>query len=210
MFSHEREPAERDPYWGEDTSLFEGSFRYFRGSPSIVRARIHVDEEHYRLDAADLESAIVTQKSGSRSYVLLKPYVLEPDIILTVGFSPAPQAGQAVGEVLNSTWQGMRQRDIGHAQAWHYPDPTSPTTVLWECFLERHFRDQPLPEDPNMKGLWTSVESYLLTRFRKTAQIITTDKDPMFDDREYQRFLRELGYRPVAQALYGKDVPYRP
>src|SRR5437588_11300068 len=85
MGSREQEPAERDPYWTEDTSLFEGSFRYFRGSPSMVRARIHVDEERYRLDAADLESSLITQKAGSRSYVLLKPYVLEPDITLTVG-----------------------------------------------------------------------------------------------------------------------------
>jgi hypothetical protein len=207
MGSHEREPAERDPYWTEDASLFEGSFRYFRGSPSIVRARIHVDEEHYRLGTADLEASLITQKAGGRCYVLLKPYVLEPDITLTVGLYAGETSGQAVGEVLDSTWEGMRQRDIGHAQAWHYADPASPTTVLWECFLERHFRDHPLPEDPNMQGLWTSVESYLLTHFPKTARIITTDKDPMFDDREYQRFLRELGYRPVALALYGKDVP---
>jgi hypothetical protein len=55
-----------------------------------------------------------------------------------------------------------------------------------------------------MKGLWTSVERYLLCRFPKTARIITTDKDPMFDDQEYQVFLRDLGYQPVAQALYGK------
>ena len=209
MFTHEREPA-RDPYWSEDTSLFEGSFRYFRGSPSIVRARIHLDEEHYRLDAADLESALITQQSGSRSYVLLKPYVLEPDITLTVGIYTGQTRDKAVGEVLASEWEGMRQRDIGHAQAWHYPDPASPTTVLWECFLGRHFRDQPLPEDCNMKGLWTSVTRYLLARFPTTARIITTDKDPMFDDQEYQRFLRDQGYQPVAQALYGKAVSHQP
>jgi hypothetical protein len=209
MGSHEQEPAEQHPYWIEDTALFEGSFRYFRGFPSIVRSRIHVDEEAYRLDAADLESALIPHGAGRRSYILMKPYILEPDITLTVGLYPSA-TDQAIGEILKSTWEGMRQRDIGHAQAWHYPDPASPTTVLWECFLERHFRDHPLPEDPNMKGLWTSVERYLLGRFPKTARIITTDKDPMFDDREYQVFLRDLGYQPVAQALYGKDVPRRP
>jgi hypothetical protein len=62
---------------------------------------------------------------------------------------------------------------------WHYP--ASHTTLLWECSLERHFRDHPLPEDPNMKGLWQSVEGYILSRFPKTARIITTDKDQMFD-----------------------------
>jgi hypothetical protein len=82
--------------------------------------------------------------------------------------------------------------------------------VLWECFLERHFRDQPLPEDPNMRGLWQSVEGYLLSRFPATTQLVTTDKDPMFETDEYQAFLRELGYKPVAQALYGKEVPRRP
>jgi hypothetical protein len=207
MGSRERD-SEQDPYWSEDTSLFEGSFHYFRGSPSIVRARIHVDEEAYRLGAADLESALISQKAGSRSYVLLKPYALEPDITLTVGLSPAPQAGQAVGEVLDSTWEGMRQRDIGHVQAWHYA--ADQITMLWECFLERHFRDHHLPQDPNMKGLWQSVEGYLLSRFPTTTQLVTTDKDPMFDDAEYQAFLRDIGYQPVAKALYGKIVPRRP
>jgi hypothetical protein len=205
MGSHEREPAERDPYWTEDASLFEGSFRYFRGSPSIVRARIHVDEEAYRLDAADLEAALTIQKAGSRSYVLMKPYVLEPDIRLTVGLYTGETSDQAVGEVLASQWEGMRQRDIGHAQAWHYP--TANTTMLWECFLERHFRDQPLPQDRNMKGLWQAVERYLVSRFPATKQLVTTDKDPMFDDQEYQHFLRELGYGSVGKALYGKVIP---
>jgi hypothetical protein len=207
MGSREMEPAEQDPYWTEDTALFEGSFRYFRGFPSIVRSRIHVDEEAYRLDAADLESALIPHGAGLRSYVLMKPYILEPDITLTVGLYPSA-TDQAVGEILKSTWEGMRQRDIGHAQAWHYP--ASHTTVLWECFLERHFRDQPLPEDPNMRGLWQSVEGYLLSRFPATTQLVTTDKDPMFETDEYQAFLRELGYKPVAQALYGKEVPRRP
>jgi hypothetical protein len=55
--------------------------------------------------------------------------------------------------------------------------------------------------------LWQSVEGYLLSRFPKTAQLITTDKDPMFADQEYQHFLRELGYGPVGEALYGKAIP---
>src|SRR5919199_5147868 len=125
MGSRERD-SERDPYWTEDTSLFEGSFRYFRGSPSIVRCRIHVDEEAYRLDAADLESSLIAQKAGSRSYVLLKPYVLEPDISLTVGLYAGQTSDQAVGEVLASEWEGMRQRDIGQAQAWHYAAEPQP------------------------------------------------------------------------------------
>jgi hypothetical protein len=28
----------------------------------------------------------------------------------------------------------------------------------------------------------------------------------MFDDRDYQRVLSELGYRPVGQALYGEII----
>jgi hypothetical protein len=159
----------------------------------------------WRLDAADLESALITQKAGTRSYVPLKPYVLEPDITLTVRLYSGETSDQAVGEVLASEWEGMRQRDVGHAQAWHHA--ADQVTVLSKCFLEPFFRDHPLPEDPNMQGRWRSVEGYLLTRFPKTAHLITTDKDPMFADREYQAFLRDLGYQPVAQALYGKTIP---
>src|SRR2546426_1006269 len=132
---------------------------------------------------------------------MLKPYILEPKITLTVGLYTSETTDQAVGEVLSSDWEGMRHREIGHAQAWHYP--RDHTLVLWECFLERHFRDHELPEDPNMQGLWQSVERYLLTRFPATRQVITTDEDPMFDDREYRRFLSDLGFKPVAKALYG-------
>src|SRR5437867_4383242 len=104
MGSYEMEPPEHehDPYWTDDTSLFEGSFRYTHNAPTTVRARVHVDEERYRLEAADLESSLIAYKTGTRSYVHLKPYVLEPEITLTVGLYPSAK-DQAVGEVLDST-----------------------------------------------------------------------------------------------------------
>jgi hypothetical protein len=58
---------------------------------------------------------------GERGYVHARPYVLEPEITLTVGLFPTLREGGAVGEVVDSAWEGMRHVEIGQAQAWHYP-----------------------------------------------------------------------------------------
>jgi hypothetical protein len=57
-----------DPYWTLDTSLFEGTFRYFGPELVLVRGKAHTEQERYR-----------------KSDVNLKPFVLVPDIVLTTG-----------------------------------------------------------------------------------------------------------------------------
>src|SRR5437899_2753386 len=72
MGSPETEPQDReqDPYWTDDTSLFEGAFRYTHNAPTTVRARLHVEEEAYRLEAADPESSRIAHTTGTRSYIM--------------------------------------------------------------------------------------------------------------------------------------------
>jgi hypothetical protein len=135
----------------------------------------------------------------------MKPYVLEPEMTLTVGLRSEETDDQAVGDVISSTWEGMRHKDVGHIQAWHYPSDR--TIVMWECYFNRHFRDKPILEDENMRRLWTSTEQLLLDRFSGRPKLITPFRDPNFPDSEYQQFLRELGYQPVAKAAYGKQRP---
>src|SRR5690242_20391270 len=108
------------PYWTDDISLCEASVRYFRHAPTTVRAKVHTHEEAY--DASDIHEEIVPikTKQGLRTYILLKPYVLEPEVTLTVGLRSEATDDQAVGDVLSSTWEGMRHKEVGHIQAWHY------------------------------------------------------------------------------------------
>ncbi len=97
----------------------------------------------------------------------------------------------------------MKEVEIGNAQAWFYPDGT---IVLWECYLEQFFTDQPIDQDPNMKALWESFTRFLVQQFPAARQVVTTAHDPMFETLEYQAFLHSLGYEQVAQAAFGKQL----
>jgi len=200
---------EADLYWQDDVALCEATLRYLRGSPTTVRAKVHVSEERFSSDDVHPEIVPLTHTSGERSYILMKPYVLEPEITLTVGVYPNPTSDQtydqAMGEVLSSAWEGMRHKEVGHIQAWHYPKDR--TLVLWECYFNRPFRDQPLLQDENMRNLWMSTERFLLDRFSGRCRLLTPFRDPEFPDDEYQQFLRELGFQSVAKAAYGKHRP---
>lgn len=204
--SKEEQPSqhrEEQPFWTADIALYEGRFRHYRGQPVPVRASVHVGEEQYRPGDVRREIVPLAHQAGERSYVLLKPYVPEPNQMLTVGLYSHATPDGAIGEVMSATTAGTRQREIGHAQAWHYP--LDRTLVLWECYLNPPFRDRPLPEDVNMARLWTATERWLLERFPATTRIVTTARDPLFGDAEYQRFLTERGYEPVTTA-YARKV----
>src|SRR5438128_350111 len=102
------EPAEQ-PYFTHDTSLFTGSFAYFRNEPRLVRGKLHLKDETYSKTDADLEIVPLTQKKGKCTYIDLKAYVLVPDIRLTIGLYAQPKqyADQepAIGEVIASREQ---------------------------------------------------------------------------------------------------------
>lgn len=194
---------ECDPYWTEDVGLFEGRFRYTGGEPRIVRARVHRSEETYRLDALDREIVPIAASTGTRTYLHLQPYLVVPDIRITVALSPNPQLDGEIGAVVAAEERNGRRQPIGKMQAWHYP--ADGTLVIWECFLEDHLRDVPLREDANMQRLWLAVEDYLTTRFPATMRIVTPFDDPLFETAAYRAFLISLGYAPiVGTAAYGK------
>jgi hypothetical protein len=121
--------GEHDPYWTEDVGLFEGMFRYTHGEPRIVRARVHRSEETYHLDGLDREIVPVAAPTGTRTYVHLQPYLVVPDIRLTVALAPRLHSDGAIGEVVATEERGGRRQPIGKAQAWHYP--ADGTLVIW-------------------------------------------------------------------------------
>src|SRR2546430_9740669 len=199
------EPAEQ-PYFTHDTSLFTGSFAYFRNEPRLVRGKLHLADETYYGAASEIIP--LQSKKGSCTYINLRTYVLIPDIEKRVGLYPHPKqyADQepAIGEVIASQEKPkMKEQDIGDGQAWYYP--TDKTIVLWECGLYRHFADnKPIHRDPNMQGLWTGFERFLTQQFKDATQIATTYADPDYETGEYQQFLAKLGYaqHPTAKAAW--------
>ncbi len=192
-----------DPYYTLDTSLFEGTFRYFGPEPVQVRGKAHVEQERYSKSDVNLEVTPVSITQGERTYLHLKPFVLIPDIVLTIGLYPQAAPSGAIGEVVGAQERKMKEVEIGSAQAWYYPDGT---LVLWECFLHTFAQDQPIDQDPNMRALWEGFTRFLCEQFVGATKIVTTAHDPMFETEQYQAFLRSLGYEQVAKAAYGKAL----
>src|SRR5207244_1316888 len=136
----------------------------------------------------------IKNTKGERIYFLIQPYVEEPNVILTVGIPPNGYADtDAIGTVQESRVEGFRPIPVGKCQAWYYPADT--TVVVWECFLDRAFRDNTSPaEDPNMEKLWQTIEKYFARKFPRADRMVTPFDDPQFQREEYQTFLRSLGY----------------
>src|SRR5258708_15373465 len=192
-----------DSYWTVDTALFAGTFRYFVPDAVLVRGKVHFEQESYRRSDVNQEITPIGIKEGERTYLHLRPFVLIPDIILTIGLYPEPHPGGAIGEVVAARERRMKEMEIGNVQAWSYP---AGTLVFWECFLHEFVSDRSISTDPNMAALWRSVESFLAQQFPQAERIVTTAHDPMFETAEYQAFLRALGYEQVAQAAYGRKM----
>jgi hypothetical protein len=196
----ERPEAAHDPYWAADIGLFEGPFRSTRNEPVIVRARIHQATERYSADDIRVDIVPVAQQPGSRTYLHVQPYLLLPDIRLTVGVFPTPQTGGVLGEVVAAEETGTRRERIGTAQLWYYP--ADRVATIWEAYLSSAFREPVLAMDANMERLWLGIEDYLLTHFPGMKQITTPFRDPQFPDADYQAFLASLDYEPVAKAAW--------
>ncbi len=129
---------------------------------------------------------------------------------MTVGMYPKPKhyadQDDTIEKVLSTQVKGMRQQQIGNAQAWYYPQEK--LIVVWECFLDSQVRNiKSLTEDMYMQKLWSSFEQWLAKQFPDATRIATPFNDPIAQSiEEYQTFLRSLGYSPIAEAAFGKTL----
>ena len=204
-------PQHIDDFWTHDTALFIGTFPHYRNDPRMVQARLHVSDEKFRYGKHEIIP--LTMKpgdTGKRTYVMMHPYIVEPELFMTVGMYPKPKRyadqDEAIGEVLSTQVKGMRQQQIGNAQAWYYPQ--GKLIVLWECFLDARMRHgTSLTEDLYMQKLWSSFEHWLANQFPEATRIATPFNDPIAETiDEYQTFLRSLGYESVAKSAFGKPI----
>jgi hypothetical protein len=193
-----------EQYYTLDTSLFEGQFTYFGSSSIYVRGKVHQSEERYSLQKAETDIEPIKTLRGTRTCIHMKPFVLVPDISLTVGLYPTPTEQGAIGEVLEAHERKLREVEIGQAQAWYYPQDQ--IIILWECFLHSFVRAQSLLEDINMTNLWRGFENFLYKQYPGAMKITTPAHDPLFSDEMYHAFLQSLAYMPVAKAAWGKPI----
>jgi hypothetical protein len=197
-----------DEYWIHDIPLFPVAIRYYRNQPRMVQGRIHTAEESYFGAASEIVP--LKHRKGTCIYINMHPYILEPEVFMTVGMYPKPKhyadQDEAIGEVVSTQVKCMRQNQVGNAQAWYYP--VDKTIVIWECFFDSQIRNiHSLTEDAYMPKLWKTFEHWLSQQFPEATRIATPFNDPIAETiAEYQAFLRSLGYAPIAEAAFGKAM----
>lgn len=169
--------------------------------------KAHVSKERYHR-ASEVDEIVPLQaKRGTHIYVMVRPYILEPDYRISVGLYEQPTREGAIGEVTSADWVGMHQREVGSAQAWLYPQER--ILVLWECFLEHWYRKEDPRTDENLKAIWLGFEKFLLRNLpQQVDRIATPSWEPLYDeDKEaWPEFLEGLGYSPIGKRAYGKDI----
>jgi hypothetical protein len=196
-----------DEFWTEHLPLFTAQFPSYYTKPQKVWGRFHISKEERRDSSHEIIP--VSEKKAKRTYVMMHPYVLEPKFTFTVDLYSKPKKyhdqESPIGELIGSHHEGFREAQVGHAQAWYYHEDQ--TIVLWECFFEDRFRKHPLPEDINMQNLWKGFEHWLIKQFPRAETIATPNNDPIAESiEEYQTFLKKLGYSPLAEAAFGKQI----
>ena len=197
-----------DEFWTERVQFFTAQLPTHYTKPQKIRGRFHTSEERY--SNTRIEIIPIAEKAGNRTYIMMHPYLLEPNLTLTVGLykNPKHYADQdtAIGEAIGQPkHEGYRETQVGSAQAWYYH--TDRTIVVWECFFDRNFRKHPLVDDINMQKLWQSFERWLLHKFPHATTLATPFNDPIAESiGEYQSFLKSLNYSSIAKAAFGKPI----
>gem|GEM_PF-4991597 len=83
---HEQLIGDHDDFWTDHAELFAANFSYYRNIPQTVHAKFHRSEERYSRDKYEIVP--ISQLRGTRTYVMMHFYTLEPDIYLTVNVAP--------------------------------------------------------------------------------------------------------------------------
>lgn len=170
----------------------------------MIRLKLHQSEERFTRHE---ELFPLTQHTGTRSYFHAKPYILVPDIRLTVGLFPQPRPDGAIGEVVSSRTEGSRQVEIGQAQAWYYP--TDRVLMLWECYPFDAYRHHDPVQDTVLASLWSGFERTLLSRLPDAQWLVTTWEDE-YERSAWQFFLSRQGYQPFTPATFAKQIEQTP
>lgn len=195
------ETAEADPFWTVDEPITAGDFH---GHPLPIRLKAHLAEEPYRHFRGLEEIVPLASRSGTRTYVLARPYVAQPRLSITVVLFPRPRADGAIGRVVRSERADVREEIIGKAQGWYYHQDRC--LVLWECFLHESY-DQPDPQcNPTLHALWRGFEHFLLDRFPQAQQLVTPSWEPLYPAEQWQAFLGLMGYHPVDHRAFAKTI----
>lgn len=211
MTAERGRPPEHAPesYWQEDVSIGELEFQE-RHYPLWMR--LHRSQETYH---EHRELVPLAETTGERLYLHAKPYILVPDLRLTVavddpsrssnGNGLKPPDARQIGRVLSAERAGWRSRDLGNAQGWSYP--ADRLIMLWECFLEDWCRRSDPLADPLLRRVWQSFEEQLIKEVPDAERIVTPSWEDLYRREAWQAFLMQQDYTPESAAVFSKPLP---
>jgi hypothetical protein len=78
-----------DDFWSEHSQLFTAQFPTYYIKPQKVWGRFHINEEKFRVSKHEIIPC--KEQTGTRTYVMMQPYVLEPLLTISVGFFDKPK-----------------------------------------------------------------------------------------------------------------------
>jgi hypothetical protein len=194
-----------DSYWTHNLVIGEGDIE---GHRSLIRLHTHQSEEPYYhheelFPITSHRSEERPPRGAKRIYFHAKPFILIPQMTITVGLTRPKADSREIGRVIGSDVTKLQEREIGNAQAWYYP--TDKALVLWECYLSEPYRkDDPL-QDPLLATVWQGFEETLLKELPDTTKVYTT-YEPIYERPVYKTFLVQHGYRPVEKVAFVKEV----
>jgi hypothetical protein len=197
--SREHEPPREaeEPYWQSVQRIGEAPIR---GEPTGLWLRLHISDEPYY---GQRELVPLSRNRGNRTYIHAQPFILEPQLSLTMALDPAPTPNGVIGTVIASEWEGMRHVQVGNAQGWAYP--ADRLLVVWEAFLwERHSQPDPR-QDAALTVLWQGFEQLLCERFPAATRLVTPSWENIYEREAWQEFLRARGYAPFSQRAFMKE-----
>jgi hypothetical protein len=187
-----------DPYWTHTRMLGEGDVE---GHKALIRLHLHRSEEQTYHTETLFPLAI--KRGDRRTYFHAKPYILIPQMTVTVGLTKPKAESDEIGRVIGADVTKLQEQEIGNAQAWYYPKDKA--LVLWECYLFDPYRTKDSRKDSLLSAVWQGFEDALLKELPDASRIYTT-YELIYDRPVFKTFLCEMQYRPREKAVFVKEV----
>ena|SRR5918996_3098936 len=185
-------------YWTHNLVIGEGEVQ---GHKSLLRLQMHRSEETYEYSIENL--FLISSRRGNRIYFHAKPYILIPQMTLTIGLTRPKTDSEEIGRVIGSDVKHLQEQEIGNAQAWYYP--VDKALVLWECYLFEPYRQEDPRKDALLATIWQGFEKALLKELPDTTKLYTT-YETVYERPVFKTFLAKHGYRLIEKVAFVKEV----
>jgi hypothetical protein len=193
-----KQTGDTDSYWTHNVILGEGDVERHK---SLIKLHLHQSEEPFPISS--YRRGERPPRGAKRIYFHAKPYILIPNITLTIGLTRPKADSDEIGRVVGSDVTKLQEREIGNAQAWYYPEDKA--LIFWECYLFEPYRQEDPRKDALLAIIWQGFEKTLLKELPDTAKIYTT-YEPIYDRPVFKTFLRKMQYRPIEKVAFVKEV----